>query len=97
MFGVLINTILVLIVYLLIGKIENDSYKKGYSDGYNARPPQKNMVGFDIKNKSSHEKYDVIKDIGCRGYELVCVQSNVVIDGKAGKCFTLLARKSKNT
>ena len=44
----LINTVLVLIDYLLIGKIESDGYKKGYSDGYNARPPKRKMAGFDI-------------------------------------------------
>lgn len=56
MLGMLINTLLVLIVYRLISIIENEGYKKGYSDGYNARPPKRNVAGFDIKKETTHEK-----------------------------------------
>lgn len=40
MTGLLINLVLFLLAYLLIGKIEDIGYRKGYQDGISSKPPR---------------------------------------------------------
>lgn len=41
----LINVVLIFLAYLLIGKIEDIGYRKGYQDGATSRPPRV-KIGF---------------------------------------------------
>ncbi|WP_290393930.1 hypothetical protein [uncultured Duncaniella sp.] len=49
----LINVVLIFLAYLLIGKVEDIGYRKGYQDGAANRPP-KVKIGY----KSNQQKED---------------------------------------
>lgn len=40
MTGSLINVVLIFLAYLLIGKVEDIGYRKGYQDGASNKPPR---------------------------------------------------------
>lgn len=49
----LINVVLIFLAYLLIGKVEDIGYRKGYQDGAANRPP-KVKIGY----KTNQQKED---------------------------------------
>ncbi len=49
----LINVVLIFLAYLIIGKVEDIGYRKGYQDGAANRPP-KVKIGY----KSNQQKED---------------------------------------
>lgn len=46
----LINGVLILLVYILIGKVEDIGYRKGYQDGAASKPPRV-KIGFKTKSQ----------------------------------------------
>lgn len=54
MTGSLINVVLIFLAYLLIGKVEDMGYRKGYQDGAACRPP-KVKIGFKVKTPKDND------------------------------------------
>ena len=50
----LINLALIFLAYLLIGKVENIGYRKGYQDGAADRPPRV-KIGFKTNQKKDND------------------------------------------
>lgn len=50
----LINVVLIFLAYLLIGKIEDIGYRKGYQDGADSRPPRV-KIGFKTNQKKDND------------------------------------------
>lgn len=55
MTGSLINVVLIFLAYLLIGKIEDIGYRKGYQDGAASRPPRI-KIGFKTNQSRDNDK-----------------------------------------
>ena len=55
MTGLLINVVLFLLAYLLIGKIEDMGYRKGYQDGIASKPPRI-KIGFKTNQSKNDDK-----------------------------------------
>lgn len=55
MTGSLINVVLIFLAYLLIGKIEDMGYRKGYQDGAASRPPRI-KIGFKTNQSQDDDK-----------------------------------------
>ena len=51
----LINCVIVIIVSLLVGKIEERGYRKGYQDGEAGRSPRK-KIGFNTNPSQDDDK-----------------------------------------
>lgn len=49
-----INVVLIFLAYLLIGKIEDIGYRKGYQDGAASRPPRV-KIGFKTNQKKDND------------------------------------------
>lgn len=54
MTGSLINVVLIFLAYLLIGKVEDIGYRKGYQDGAASRPPRI-KIGFKINPSKDND------------------------------------------
>lgn len=54
----LINVVLIFLAYLLIGKIEDIGYGKGYRDGTSGRPPRI-KIGFKTNKSHSDDKTSI--------------------------------------
>ena len=50
----LINGVLIFLAYLLIGKVEDIGYRKGYQDGAASRPPRV-KIGFKNNQKKDND------------------------------------------
>lgn len=50
----LINVVLIFLAYLLIGKVENIGYRKGYQDGAVSRSPRV-KIGFKTNQKKDND------------------------------------------
>lgn len=55
MTGSLINVVLIFLAYLLIGKIEDIGYRKGYQDGAASRSPRI-KIGFKTNQSQNNDK-----------------------------------------
>lgn len=50
----LIDVVLILLAYILIGEVWNIGYHKGYQDGAASRQPRK-RIGFKTNNVNDHD------------------------------------------
>ena len=50
----LVNLVLIFLAYLLIGKVEDIGYRKGYQDGAANRPPRV-KIGFKTNQKKEDD------------------------------------------
>lgn len=50
----LVNIVLILLAYLLIGKVEDIGYRKGYQDGMASKPPRV-KIGFKTNQSKDND------------------------------------------
>lgn len=50
----LVNLVLIFLAYLLIGKVEDIGYRKGYQDGVASKPPRV-KIGFKTKQSKDDD------------------------------------------
>lgn len=50
----LINVVLIFLAYLLIGKVEDIGYRKGYQDGTDNKPPRV-KIGFKTNQQKDND------------------------------------------